>query len=185
MIGKTADYLKGFETERLIIRKLSRRDIPVWAEFFLDKESLVYIGLADDRLACDHSEEWVDRQFRRYRKGEYGLLALVEKESMKLIGQGGIILMNVEQEGELELGYHIISKYRARGYATEAAAAFRDYIFENTKADSAITVINTANKLSIRVSENLGFVREKETECMNMPSYLYRLTRKQWKEERS
>lgn len=173
-------YYRGMETERLIIRKLTKRDIPVWAEFFLEKESLGFLGLKDDKQPCDHSEEWLDRQFRRYRSGEYGLMALVEKDSMKLIGQGGIILMNVEREGELEIGYHIIPVYRGKGYATEAAAAFRDYIFENEIADSAITVINTVNVVSMKVSEKLGFVREKETECMNMPSWLYRISRKDW-----
>jgi len=179
------DYLNGFETERLIIRKLTRRDIPVWAEFFLDKESFDFIGLEDNKLPCDHAEEWLDRQFKRYSTGEYGLMAVVEKETMRLVGQCGIILMNVQKEGELELGYHIISKYRGKGYATESAVVFRDYIFEKEAADSAITVINTGNKLSMKVSNKIGFIREKETECMNRPSYLYRLTRQDWEQLRN
>lgn len=180
MTERMIDYLKGFETDRLIIRKLTRRDIPVWAEFFLDKESLTYIGLEDNKPPCDHSEEWIDRQFKRYMNKEYGLMALVEKETMNLIGQCGIILMNVEREGELEIGYHIIPKFRGRGFATEACAAFRDFVFENEKADSVITVINNANALSINVSEKLGLTREKETICMNKPSYLYRITHEEW-----
>jgi ribosomal-protein-alanine N-acetyltransferase len=180
MTDKKTDYLKGFETDRLIIRKLTRRDMPVWAEYFLDKESFPYIGLEDNKLPCDHSEEWIDRQFKRYENNEYGLLALVEKDSMNLVGQCGIILMNVESDGELEIGYHIISKFRGRGFATEACAAFRDYVFENDIADSVITVINNANTLSMNVSEKLGFTREKETICMNQPSYMYRITREEW-----
>lgn len=185
MAATNIDYLKGFETDRLIIRKLSRRDIPVWAEFFLDKDSFDFIGLEDNKQPCDHSEEWIERQFKRYRSGEYGLMALVEKETMKLVGQCGIILMNVEKVGELEIGYHIISKYRGKGYATEAARAFRDYIFEYDKAGSAITVINTSNTNSMKVSEKLAFVLEKETQCMNKPSYLYRLTREDWEKLKS
>lgn len=180
MTDNNYEYLKGFETERLIIRKLSRRDIPVWAEFFLDTASFDFIGLEDNKSPCDHSEEWMERQFRRYRKGEYGLMALVEKESMKLVGQCGIILMNVEEEGELEIGYHIISTFRGKGFATESAAAFRDYIFENKKAESVITVINTANSISMKVTETLGFRRERKTVCMNKPSYLYRITWEEW-----
>ena len=185
MADNNIDYLKGIETDRLIIRKLTRRDIPVWADFFLDKESFSFIGLEDNKLPCEHSEDWLERQFKRYRNGEYGLMALVEKETMKLVGQCGIILMNVEHEGELEIGYHIISKFRGKGFATESAAAFRDYIFENKKAASAITVINTANSISMKVTENLGFRRERETVCMNKPSYLYRITREEWEKLKS
>lgn len=63
------NYLSGFETERLIIRKLTRRDIPVWADFFLDKNCFEFIGLDDDKGHCEHAEFWMERQFGRYRNG--------------------------------------------------------------------------------------------------------------------
>ena len=179
------NYLKGFETERLIVRKLTRRDITVWAKFFLDKASFDFIGLNDDKLPCDHSEEWMERQFKRYRDGEYGLMALVEKESMKLVGQCGIITMNVKDPDELEIGYHIIEEFRSKGFATEAAGAFLDYAFENKLAEKLITVINLNNKLSMKVSEKLGLKRAEETTCMNKPSIVYRISREEWENKKN
>lgn len=174
------DYLKGFETERLIVRKLARRDIPVWAEFFLDTASFEFIGLKDDKSPCDHSEEWMERQFKRYREGTFGLMALVEKESMKFVGQCGLITMNVKAEDELEVGYHIIEQFRGIGYATEATRAFIEYAFSNNLAKSIISVINKKNSLSMKVSEKLHLQREVEITCMNKPAYLYRICREEW-----
>ena len=174
------NYLSGFETDRLIIRKLCRRDILVWAEFFLDKASFDFIGLQDDRQPCDHSERWMERQFKRYREGEYGLMALIEKESMKLVGQCGLITMNVQREGELEIGYHILKEHRNMGFATEAALAFRDKVFENNITENLITVINTNNMLSVKVTNKLGFNKAGEIICMNKRSFLYRITRDEW-----
>lgn len=173
-------YLKGFETERLIVRKLTRLDIPVWAEFFLDTSSFELIGLQDDKSPCDHSEEWMERQFNRYSEGTYGLMALVEKDSMKLVGQCGLITMNVKAEDELEVGYHIIEQFRGKGYATEATRGFVDYAFSNSLAKSVISVINKKNSVSMKVSENIHFQREGEITCMNKPAYIYRICKEEW-----
>ena len=174
------DYQKGFETERLIVRKLTRQDIPVWVEFFLDTASYEFIGLDENKSPCDLSEEWMERQFKRYREGTYGLMALVEKESMKLIGQCGLITMNVKAEDELEVGYHIIEQFRGKGYATEATRAFVDYAFSNNLAKSVISVINKKNSVSMKVSEKIRLQREEEITCMNKPAYLYRICREEW-----
>lgn len=177
-------YLKGFETDRLIIRKLFKRDIPVWGRFFLDTSCFDFIGLTDDKLPCEHSEEWMQRQFRRYRDGEYGLMALVEKETLNLVGQCGLINMNVTNQDELEIGYHIIEEYRGNGYASEAAKAFLDLAFTNRLAKSMITVININNIYSMRVSEKLGLKRMEEITCLNRASYVYRISRSEWEASR-
>lgn len=178
-------YLKGLETDRLIIRKLHRRDTPVWSRFFLDTACFDFIGLKDDKSPCEHSEEWMERQFRRYRNGEYGLMALVEKEGLNLVGQCGLIKMNVSRPDELEIGYHIIEEYRGKGFASEAAKAFLDLAFENKLANSVITVININNKYSMSVSEKLGLKRMEEITCLDMASYVYRISRDEWEAKRS
>jgi len=174
------NYLSGFETDRLIIRKLTRKDISVWAEFFQDKSSFDYIGLEDDKEACEHSELWMERQFKRYQDGDYGLMALIEKESMKLVGQCGLITMNVKQARELEIGYHIIEQFRGKGYAREAALVMRDFVFENDLADTIITVININNEYSMKVTEKLGLKQTEEIICMDKRSYLYSLSKEDW-----
>jgi RimJ/RimL family protein N-acetyltransferase len=173
-------YLDGFTTERLIIRRLSERDIPVWTDFFLDQSYFDYIGLDTGTDACDHSKTWIKRQLKRYEDNEYGLLALIEKSTMEMIGQCGLITMNVENSRELEVGYHIISRYKGRGYATEAAKFFMDWVFENDLADLFIALIHVDNIDSQSVAKKLGLRREKETTCMKKPAYRYVISRDEW-----
>lgn len=174
-------YLDGFTTNRLIIRALSERDIPVWTDFFLDETYFEFIGLDKNTGACDHSRNWINRQLKRYENNEYGLMALIDKESMEMVGQCGLITMNVENSRELEVGYHIISRYKGKGYATEAAMFFRDYAFGNNLADNLIAVIHINNKDSMSVAAKLGMKRERETICMNKPAFRYIITRNDWK----
>lgn len=173
-------YLDDKKTERLIIRELNERDISVWTDFFLDQSSFEFIGLDPDISPCDHSKNWINRQLKRYSNNEYGLLALIEKSEMVMVGQAGLITMNVENDRELELGYHIIEKYRGKGYALEAAEFFRDYVFENKLADTFIAVVHVDNVVSQGVASRLGLKRSGETICMNKPSYRYAISRSEW-----
>jgi len=175
-------YLDGFTTERLIIRPLSELDIPVWTDFFLDQSYFEYIGLDTKTDACDHSKNWISRQLKRYADNEYGLMALIAKDTMEMVGQCGLITMNIESSGELEVGYHIISRYKGNGYATEAASFFRDYVFENDLADIFIAIIHVDNIDSQAVAKKLGLRMERETICMKKPSYRYLMTREEWLE---
>lgn len=166
-------YLDGFETERLIIRQLNERDIAVWTDFFLDQESYEFIGLDPDISPCDHSKDWVERQIKRYSEEKLGLMALIDKEEMVMVGQCGLITMNVESDNELEIGYHIIDKYRRKGYAFEAASFFKEYVFENRLAETLLAVIHIDNTSSQKLVKKLGMRRERETVCMKKPCYRY------------
>jgi len=173
-------YLDGFTTERLIIRPLSKRDIPVWTDFFLDNSYFEFIGLDTAIDACDHSRNWINRQLKRYKDNEYGLMALISKDTMEMVGQCGLITMNVENSRELEVGYHIITRFKGMGYATEAARFFRNWVFENNLADIFIAVIHVDNHDSQAVAKKLGLRKEREVLCMNKPSQRYVITREEW-----
>ena len=173
-------YLNGFRTPRLIIRALTERDIPLWSEFFFDSSVYEFIGLDDSVCPCTHSKTWINRQLKRYESGDWGLMALVEYEEMELVGQCGIITMNVESESELEIGYHIIEKHRGKGYAGEAARFLRDWVFENKLAETLLAVIHVDNKISQSVATSLGMKRERETVCMSRPAYRYVIAREEW-----
>lgn len=173
-------YLNGFRTPRLIIRALTERDIPVWSEFFFDSSVYEFIGLDDSVCPCTHSKTWINRQLRRYESGDWGLMALVEYEEMELVGQCGIITMNVESDRELEIGYHIIEKHRGKGYAIEAALFIRDWVFQNRLAETLIAVIHIDNIVSQSIATKLGMKKERETVCMSRPAYRYVIAREEW-----
>lgn len=173
-------YLDGFTTDRLIIRPVTERDIPVWTDFFMDDTVFEYIGINPDINPCDNSRTWIERQLTRYQNNDYGLMALIDNESMEMVGMSGIITMNVESDRELEVGYHIIERFRGRGYAVEAAKVFMDYVFENNLADTFFAVIHIDNINSQTVAGKLGLKRERRTTCMNKPSFRYVISREEW-----
>jgi GNAT superfamily N-acetyltransferase len=64
---------------------------------------------------------------------------------------------------ELEVGYHVMPALQRRGYATEAAAASRDFARSVLGATRLVAIIHPDNRPSQRVAENIGLRPEKRT----------------------
>lgn len=147
-------------TERLIIREFRSED---WDEMeFLDNDVF---------LERDRFEAYIQTQYPFF---EYGLWAVVERESSKLVGRVGVWdgkedeinqseKDTSEQEANtpLELGYHIFSACRRRGYAREACCAVLRWCEqeESTAGRRIYTKIEASNQASICLARELGVIR--------------------------
>lgn len=103
-------------------------------------------------------DDWLRRQLDRYARYGFGLWAVLRKETGALIGQCGVTMQETG-EGEVpEIGYLLRKDCWHRGYATEAAAACRDYAFETLGFDRVWSIIRENNLPSQRVARRLGMV---------------------------
>lgn len=168
------------ETERLLARKLTMEDVSIWLDFLQGEGSIEYLSFVEPTIEC--SKWWIERQLNRYKNDGHGLMALNYKETRELVGQCGLLKQEVEGKTEWEIGYHIMPKHRGKGYATEAAIAFKEYAFKNNVADSLISIIHIDNIKSQKVAEKNGMKRDfltKNYELMKgIPHYIYRINKK-------
>jgi RimJ/RimL family protein N-acetyltransferase len=67
----------------------------------------------------------------------------------------------VDGREELEVGYHVRRALPGHGYATEAAAAARDFARDRLGARRLTAIIHPANRPSQRVAEKIGLRQEK------------------------
>lgn len=150
------------ETRRLIIREFETKDschVPPEPE---DTEA--------DRIFSrpDLLEEYIRFQYGFY---EYGIWALTEKESGKLVGKAGVADLEIDwsqweltEEGQpeeeqperaLELGYHIFAPFRACGYASESCREIIRYMRRQFPC-RIYAKIDASNEASIRVARSCG-----------------------------
>lgn len=146
------------ETERLIIRELIPGDFR-----FLQEEAGE--GAAGPLFPDEEAlKAYIRSQYGFY---EYGIWALVEKNTGALIGKAGICNLELSGQREfseavknndtpVELGYHIFSPCRQQGYGKEACRAILHY-GASAVADRIYGRIDERNLPSIRLAESLGF----------------------------
>lgn len=167
-------YLANSSTNRLTIRPVTSGDITAWAEFFENNDGLRFFNFDETESPDQKSRLWIEKQLWRYESNLFGLMALVETKTGALVGQGGLLVQEVDGKQETEIGYHVLPKYQGLGYATEAAQFFKQFAFDNNLADSVISIIHIHNIRSQKVAEKNGMRRTLQTEFQQQPVYIYR-----------
>lgn len=166
------------ETERLLIRKLTRKDMNALLRI-MEKPEVMYAW--EHGFTKKEVRKWINKQFARYRKDGFGYYAVQLKDSGNLIGQAGLMKNTINGNDVVELGYILDNTYRHNGYGEEAARACLEYAFEQLDLDFICCSIRPENAASIRVAEKLGMTlcgrhtviyNEKE-----MPHLIYEIKR--------
>ena len=148
------------ESERLFFRRLTKEDFPALCKILQDDEVMyAYEG----KFNGGEVTEWLDRQLWRYEnENGHGLYAVILKENSQLIGQCGLTLQDYNGKKVLEIGYLFRKEYWHKGYATEAAKAWKKYAFEELGEKEVYSIIRDTNTASQRVAQRNGMVRKSE-----------------------
>jgi RimJ/RimL family protein N-acetyltransferase len=153
---------KILETNRLILRELTRNDADDLFEFFGDPEAMKYLpGTTKSR---NEIEEWLSLVFQSYQNMHFGPWAIILKESNEFLGYCGLTLQkNVDGKDEVEILYGLIRQYWGMGYATEAAIGVYKYGKTELKLSRFIALVEPGNLRSSNVVKKVCMKLEKET----------------------
>lgn len=162
------------ETERLYLREMNQRDFNSLCKILQDADTMyAYEGAFSD----DEVQEWLDRQIFRYQKWNFGLWAIILKQTDEMIGQCGLTMQPWKDEEVLEIGYLLERLYWHKGYAIEAAKACKKYAFEILQADEVCSIIRDTNiasqNVATRNSMTMMDTWTKHYRGVEMPHYRY------------
>ncbi|HEY4232565.1 MAG TPA: GNAT family N-acetyltransferase [Lacipirellulaceae bacterium] len=146
------------QTARLALREMTWDDLDFVATMLADPQVMRYYPKCYSR---DEAKAWVQKQLNRYRDNGHGLWLAINCQTSEPIGQVGLVRQEVEGAQELEIGYLIHHPHWRQGYATEAAAAVRDYTFDELGHERVGTLIRPVNIPSQRVAVRIGLKPEK------------------------
>lgn len=145
-------------TRRLILREMTGGDLDDMAALLGDPEVMRYYPRPRSRA---EAQEWIDWNLRLYRDYGFGLWAVELRDTGEFVGDCGLTLQRVDGAEEIEVGYHVKVSLQGRGYATEAAAAARDFARDTLGLHRLIAIIDPANTPSQRVAAKIGLAPEK------------------------
>jgi RimJ/RimL family protein N-acetyltransferase len=147
------------EATRLVFRDMTPEDIDDMAALLGDPDVMTYYPRPKTR---QEAAQWIDWNRGLYRMRGYGLWVLNTAEG-DFVGDCGLTPQIVDGVTELEVGYHVMPALQRRGYATEAAAASRDFARTVLGATRLVAIIHPDNRPSQRVAEKIGLRPEKRT----------------------
>jgi RimJ/RimL family protein N-acetyltransferase len=147
------------DSARLVFREMIPDDLDDMAGLLGDPEVMTYYPRPKTR---QEAAQWIDWNAGLYRTRGYGLWLLTTPDG-EFVGDCGLTPQLVDGVTELEVGYHVVPALQGRGYATEAAAAARDFARDVLGAPRLVAIIHPDNRPSQRVAEKIGLRPEKRT----------------------
>lgn len=167
------------ETERLILREMEERDFSSLFPIFHDADTMKAYPAPFDEAKM---REWIAVNRERYAVFGFGLWAVVLKETGEVIGDCGVTMQRIHGIIRPEIGYHIGKPWQRRGYASEAAACCRDYVFGHTPFQKVYSYMKQTNAASRGVARKNGMhLVEEYDDPGNGRTAVYAIERAEWR----
>jgi len=144
-------------TTRLRFREMTEADLP----------DIATLELGGTRGPAG----WIEWTRQNYAQHGFGLW-VIETHVGVFVGDCGLTMQKVEGEWHVEMGWHVRSALRRRGYASEAAAAVRARA-EAAGIDHLIAIIRPDNLASQQVARRTGLVLEREVQKNGGPALVF------------
>ncbi len=165
------EKLKAFsrlEAERVVIRKIEKKDEPALVEMANDFEIKKFWGYYDEETGVLHDEfetpegapkkSFYENVSETYKEMDELRLVIALKETDEAIGE--IMLYYFMLDKQAEIGYRISRNFWGAGYATEAVSTISDYAFDTLSLTKLVLRCFAENVGSKKVAERAGFLQE-------------------------
>jgi RimJ/RimL family protein N-acetyltransferase len=154
-------------TERLVLRAPVTDDFPAYARLLASPRSKGMGGPFGLRVSwgmfCHGVACWT--------LFGHGAL-MIDLHTGDCVGQ--VDISHGPRFPEKELGWLVYDAYERQGYATEAAAALRDWAARALGLDRLVSYIDPSNVRSVAVAERLGAVLDPEAAKQDPEDLVYR-----------
>jgi RimJ/RimL family protein N-acetyltransferase len=157
----------SLSTDRLCLRPPTPHDAEALYNLFADEE--IMGGLNREPVsAVEHARAMIEEGMGGWRADGLGPFILQTRGTdRRVVGQAGLMIFDTRgwtpstwaqagSHAQPELGWALIQAHWGHGYATEAAAAIRDWARESRSISELVSLISPDNVRSQRVAERLG-----------------------------
>ena len=145
------------ETERLILRYLTRNDVDDVLIYQRDPKSVAYIPWSPrTREEVLASLEKAETFLGLASETSTLFLAITLKATGRVIGQLNTSIVSAKNL-TANIGYVLNPSFTGNGYVNESVSAFIDHIFSEHSIQRIIADIDVRNSASVKVVERLGF----------------------------
>jgi len=167
------------ETSRLLLRMFTPDDVDAMWAIEREPEVMKYVGKGARTL--DETRERLLASIRHWQQHGFGMMAVVHKETGRVIGRGGLCYL--DGTPEVEVGYVLDKPFWGMGLATEIASGCIRYGFEVLKLGRIVAIARPENLASRHVMQKLGMVYEKDARFYHIDSVYYAINRASYQQK--
>ena len=173
------------ESERVFLRPYTQADFAALHRILSDKKTMYAWG---NGFSKKESEEWLEKQLAHYQQCGFGIWAIVEKQSGKIIGNAGLNHTEISLKGKtqevVEIGYLLHRDFWGKGYGSEAARICAKYGFETLGLEEVYCLIKEDNLSSLKVAKKLSMQKVgeylKSYKGKKINHFVFKLDKKVW-----
>lgn len=144
-------------TERIRFREYTVDDLDDVISMFSDAGARRFYP---EMSSTDNCSKWIEWNLQNYRELGFGLWVIEDATTGEFYGDCGLTYQPVEGEELLEIGYHLVDRYRGRGLVTEAAGACLVYGFEVIGVEKICSLVHPENVPSQAVARRIHDLEE-------------------------
>lgn len=170
------------ETERLLIRRWTHDDVERLLDIQSRLEVVKWLGDGEPVLMkdLDEAHQRVEKYDARCANPPYGLWAVEVRATGVIAGSVVLLPLPNNEDGEVEIGWHLHPDSWGLGYASEAARAVLGHGFA-AGLPEILAVSHTDNYPSQAVMRRIGMSDRGVVEkWYDGPSALYGITAEEW-----
>jgi RimJ/RimL family protein N-acetyltransferase len=148
-----------FETDRLVIRRLTVDDSPFILRLLNEPSFLQHIGDRGVRNLADAKQYILTGPVASYERHGFGLFLVELKEGRSPIGICG--LLKRDALDDVDIGFAFVPESWSKGYAFESTSATLAYAQETHHLKRVVAITSPDNVASINLLVKLGFYFER------------------------
>lgn len=166
--ARTRKCFENVETERLVLRKVTRSDLEDIFRIHSDPEANLYTsrGPMED---IDSARAKLNVWLKDWRKDGFGYWAVIFKDDNRMNGIGGVKKIEFGNREVLNLYYNLSPEKWGRGYATEMVAKALEIAGYCLPSYPVVARVREMNVPSRKVAEKAGL---KRNESLDSDEYL-------------
>jgi RimJ/RimL family protein N-acetyltransferase len=154
-----SDPISWLQTLRLDLREFAAGDVEEIVRLDGDPRVMRYIGDGRTHTRDETVGYWFPRMRRVARLyADLGIWRASRRDTGAFVGW--FSLKYAGKSSDIEIGYRLVPEAWGQGYATEGAAAMRDYGFDDVGLERIIGVTHPGNRASQHVLAKIGMVDE-------------------------
>ena len=144
-----------FETDRLVLRRLTVEDAPFILRLLNEPSFLQHIGDRGVRSVADAQQYILSGPIASYERHGFGLFLVELKETRAPIGICG--LLKRDALDDVDVGFALVPEAWSKGYAFESASATLAYARDTHHLTRVVAITSQGNFASINLLVKLGF----------------------------